>query len=280
MCTSLIFAQNNEMVQSFQQGNYKKCIQLCELTLKENNSDATAHFLKGASLIKLKKYKDGLHDLKKAEALKFANTFALRSYLIQGFAGSQQTSLLLSKLEVFTQEGFSGLNVFAEQEFEYLTENDAFQNLKQKVEANAFPCRFEKAKQRLDFWVGDWEVYVGGVKSADSKISKSVDNCSLFEDYRTLSGFTGSSLSYYDQADNLYKQTWIDRTNSVIHFKEIESKKGYLLMEGEGSKSGKVRMSYTYDPKDDSVTQTFDTTTDDGKTWNNGFTGVYKRRLR
>ena len=110
-------------------------------------------------------------------------------------------------------------SIFTNPEFDFLKGNGDYNKLLQMVEENAFPCRYGDEYKRLDFWLGEWDVYVNENYIGESFITKSLGGCTLYEDYRTTSGFLGRSMNYYDPVDSLYKQIWIDKNNGITNFK-------------------------------------------------------------
>lgn len=142
----------------------------------------------------------------------------------------------------------------------------------------AFPCRYGDEYKRLDFWLGEWDVYVKGKKTATSSITKSEGGCTLHEDYKTLAEFYGRSMNYYDPKDKKYTQIWIDKFNGITVFKEVDSRDGYLKMQADDGKGTLTNMDYTLDPTSGNVTQTMEGSKDGGKTWKQSFVGVYKKR--
>jgi len=144
----------------------------------------------------------------------------------------------------------------------------------------AFPCQYGEEYKRLDFWLGEWDVYVKGKKTASSNISKSKGGCTLHEDYRTQSEYYGRSMNYYDPNDKKYTQIWVDKFNTVTVFKEVESRKGYLKMQADNGKGILTVMDYSLDSTSGNVTQTMESSNDEGKTWKQSFVGIYKKSRR
>lgn len=145
-------------------------------------------------------------------------------------------------------------------------------------DAKAFPCRYGDEFKRLDFWLGEWDVYVKDKKIGTSSIAKSEGGCTLYEDYKTDKGFLGRSMNYYDPEDKRYTQIWIDKFNQRTIFKETESREDYLQMSAENKDTKLTRMTYVLDPDTGNITQTMEESTDKGKTWAITFEGVYKKR--
>jgi len=148
----------------------------------------------------------------------------------------------------------------------------------QTDDEKAFPCRYGDEYKRLDFWLGEWDVFVKDKMTATSEITKSEGGCTLHEDYKTLNGFYGRSMNYYDPEDKKYTQIWIDKFNGITTFKETEAREGYLKMNTDDGKGTLTAMDYTLDPATGNVTQTMESSKDGGKTWKKSFVGVYKKR--
>lgn len=273
-----LVAQNSELSQAFAAGKFQDCIDLSENLLTEDPNNAQAHLIKGAALVRLKQFKQAVPSLEKALEHEYPNTVIVHSNLLRAYAGMQETEQVKKELEQLIANGFSAVSVLDSDEFTYLGENKMFQELRKKVDQNANPCHYGEPYKRLDFWIGEWDVFVNDNKIADSKITKSVGACSLHEDYQTNSGFSGMSMSFYDSTDSLYKQTWIDKFNSILHFKETASKPGYLQMQAPSGNGNLARMTYLYDNKTDEVTQTMEGSSDGGNSWSTNFVGVYKRK--
>jgi len=149
----------------------------------------------------------------------------------------------------------------------------------QTDDKKAIPCKYDEKYKRLDFWLGEWDVFVKDKQTATSSITKSEGGCTLHEDYRTLNGFYGRSMNYFDPKDEKYTQIWIDKFNSITIFKELEARKGYLKMQADDGKGTLTNMDYTLDTETGNVTQTMESSKDKGKTWKQTFVGVYKKRM-
>ena len=267
---------NSRIQNTFNSGDYKECITVCDSILSSDSNHPQANFFKGASLVRLKDYGKAEMYLESAKSNNFQPAVFVNTSLLRLHAGLKHSDKVLEQLSDMVDNGFGLLTVLNAEEFNFLKEDEQFAALKTKVDANANPCKYGKAYKKLDFWLGEWDVYVNGKKTADSYITKSKGGCTLHEDYQTLSGYYGRSINYLDTADNLYTQIWIDKSNSKIEFKETEAREGYLMMLSDSDKNNLIRMSYEKDPKTGHVTQIMESSSDDGKTWNLDFLGVYK----
>ena len=277
---TLLHSQNNALAQAFNQNEFTRCLNLCDSVLRHDSENAQAWFFKGSSLVSLEKYSDGKKALLKASQFNYANAAGLGARLLIAEAGLQDRQAVLNRLTGLTEEGFAILQVFDRKEFSFLEQDQKFQGLVHKVEINANPCKYKSEHQRLDFWLGEWDVFVGGNKTAVSSITKSEGGCTLHEDYRTQSGFFGTSYNYFDPQDSLYKQIWIDKFNSITNFHAIEYGEGFLVMLATRPNGNLSRMSYQSNDTDQSVTQTMEASTDGGKTWTSNFVGVYRKKSK
>ena len=124
----------------------------------------------------------------------------------------------------------------------------------------------------FDFWLGEWEVRARGKEQphANSYITKNNNGCSIHERYQTTSGYTGNSLNFYDAANKKWHQTWIDIQGSALYLD------GYFA-NGAMVLSDKLnRITWTINSNKE-VNQVWQTTKDQGKTWNVIFDGIYRR---
>ncbi len=88
------------------------------------------------------------------------------------------------------------------------------------------PCRLTTVARNLDFWVGDWDVYVGTQLDGHDRIESILRGCALIETWHDVDGSEGKSLFAYDARRDLWTQTWITDNSSVpggIKFKVLRA---------------------------------------------------------
>jgi len=73
----------------------------------------------------------------------------------------------------------------------------------------AAPCRATEVSRNLDFWVGDWDVYVGSTLAGTDKVERILNGCAVTEKWGDKSGGEGVSLFAYDARKDLWTQTWV-----------------------------------------------------------------------
>jgi len=92
--------------------------------------------------------------------------------------------------------------------------------------AGAAPCRTSEVARSLDFWVGDWDVYVGKQLAGRDIVERLVSGCAMTERWRDAQGGEGISLFAYDARKDLWTQTWVTDDSSApggIKFKVLRA---------------------------------------------------------
>ena len=77
--------------------------------------------------------------------------------------------------------------------------------------AEASPCQADPAFRRLDFWIGDWDVYdsPGGGKAGRSVLKKILRGCAVSVDWTEADG-SGEiqETFFYEKARKTWHQVW------------------------------------------------------------------------
>ena len=139
--------------------------------------------------------------------------------------------------------------------------------------ASAAPCSTPEHR-RFDFWEGTWAVHNRARPDrppATNRLTLTDGGCVLREVY-TSGAYTGTSLSFYDARDGVWRQTWIDSQGQPLHL-EGGWRNGAMVMEQR--RSGTIdRLTWT--PLDDgNVTQVWTRSEDGGESWTTVFDGLY-----
>jgi hypothetical protein len=142
------------------------------------------------------------------------------------------------------------------------------------------PCTGPEYRQ-FDFWVGEWDVR--GAQNKDpkkppshSRISIINGGCAVREEYKTPTGYEGTSLNYYDAKTRKWKQFWMDNQGQPVTQVGGMSDGSMTLNEvPDGDNRGRT----TWTPLDGgNVRQLWEKSTDGGKTWKVVFDGTYTPR--
>ena len=139
-------------------------------------------------------------------------------------------------------------------------------------------CSMAEHRQ-FDFWIGDWDVHVGGQQAGTNTIQLILDGCVLQENWTGSKGGTGKSFNVYDSAKGKWQQTWVDSTGNVLELYG-EFKDGVMRLTGENVRNGKKtlqRLSF-FPLEKNRVRQLWEQSQDDGKTWSAVFDGLYIRK--
>jgi tetratricopeptide (TPR) repeat protein len=142
------------------------------------------------------------------------------------------------------------------------------------------PCLYSPEYKQFDFWVGEWDVQNNGQKAGTNSVQRIVDGCIILENWTSASGGTGKSFNFYDANTGKWQQTWVDSTGNALNLTG-EYKDNTLLYTGETrAKNGTRtlhRLSFVnLGPQ--RVRQLWEQSTDDGKTWNVVWDGMYTRK--
>jgi tetratricopeptide (TPR) repeat protein len=173
-----------------------------------------------------------------------------------------------------------GSNISADADFENIKSDARFKKMKEIVEQKTKPCMFSPEARQFDFWIGDWDVFVGGNKVGENLVELEVKGCTLVENWKNGSGGLGKSLNVYNASTKKWKQFYVDSTGSVLEF-EGEFKDKIMSLKGEtvGANGAKtLHILDFHDLPDKTVRQHWRQSTDEGKTWNSIWDSIYKKK--
>src|ERR1043165_903113 len=77
------------------------------------------------------------------------------------------------------------------------------------------PCRATEVSRNLDFWLGDWDVYVGQEVAGRDTVERILGGCGVTERWNGGPGDEGMSLFAYDARKDLWTQTWVTGNSGV-----------------------------------------------------------------
>ena len=150
--------------------------------------------------------------------------------------------------------------------------------------ASGAPCRATEVSRNLDFWVGDWDVYVGKDFAGRDTVQRILDGCGVTEQWDGGAGDQGMSLFAYDARKDLWSQTWVTDNSAVPGGIKVKVLRAHspssTTLQGEiEGKTGAVyydRTILTAMP-DGRVHQAIQVSRD-GVTWRTGFDAIYVPR--
>lgn len=137
------------------------------------------------------------------------------------------------------------------------------------------------AQQRqFDFWIGDWDVTVGGQPAGRNRIERILEGCALLENWTGAGGMSGKSLNFYDAQRGQWHQTWIDDRGGSLGLDGTFAD-GKMVLNGskKNPASGKTTFNrITWTPLPSNQVRQLWETSSDGKSWTVAFDGLYSRR--
>ena len=169
-------------------------------------------------------------------------------------------------------------------DFEVLRKDARFNALVEKLT----PCTGEQYRH-FDFWVGEWEVRSATNQLlGHNRISTRYGGCVVLEEWKPASGDGGSSFNFYDQNTRQWHQFWVDASGT--NWLSSDKQGNPVTLRGGIRDGAMVLVSHpdslpsigqtraTWRPlKDGRVQQTFESSTDNGKTWTVSFDGFYSK---
>jgi len=145
-------------------------------------------------------------------------------------------------------------------------------------------CAETPGFSKLDFWVGEWAVFVGDRQVGRNRIEKILDGCAVVESWTDAGGAEGRSLFYYSVATDTWKQVWV--TGGATQpggLKEktlvLELPDGGVRFQGEiplpdgGSYLDRTMLT----PLEDGSVRQLIEISRDGETWQATFDAIYRR---
>lgn len=146
-------------------------------------------------------------------------------------------------------------------------------------------CENSDLYSLLDFWVGDWDVFVDDRLVGSNRIEKSLGGCAVFEYWEGSEGGRGISLFYVAEG-GVWKQVWVtewatrpggikEKTREELDDPNQVRFQGTIVAE-----SGEPYLDRTTLTRLDNgdVRQLIEFSMDAGATWKPAFDAVYRRR--
>jgi hypothetical protein len=154
-----------------------------------------------------------------------------------------------------------------------------------RITAQGQPPAEPAGLHALDFWVGEWEVFLAdGPKDGDNRIEKLLNGFALQENWSDVDRHEGKSWFYFHQPDNRWKQVWVTDSGFVKEKVQVDdAPAGSVRFQGVISlrDGGKLLDRTTLTPQADGrVRQVIEQSRDDGATWRVGFDAYYVRKTR
>jgi hypothetical protein len=129
----------------------------------------------------------------------------------------------------------------------------------------------------FDFWVGDWDVFgPEGRQIGRNTIDLLFGGVAIAEHWRGAGGVEGRSLNAYEASGHQWHQTWVDSSGDLLML-EGGLVEGAMVLSGTVmTDAGPALQRITWTPEDDGVRQQWESSTDQGVSWQTVFDGRYR----
>ena len=194
----------------------------------------------------------------------------MREYAL---AGDREKAFAI--LDQLAKMGFGGVNILtADDGLLSMRSDPRWKTALDEMQKNAHPCPARPEFRQFDYWLGEWDVEIGGQKLAKSSIQLILDDCVIFENYTDSRGYAGKSFSLYDATTKKWEQRYVD-SGGALHNWTGGLDNGVMTFRWDHDNTLN-RMTYTKEGPD-RVRQILETSTD-GKSWTKTYDGLYIRR--
>lgn len=169
-------------------------------------------------------------------------------------------------------------------DFSTLADQPRFVAVVSALDEAAWPCRENAVSRQFDFWIGEWDVFVGGQQAGTNTIERMLGGCTLLENWTNAGGREGKSFNWIDRAsfrDARWRQLWVDDSGNTLDYYGGAYVDGAMRFEGHtfSAQGDSIPQKLTFhNVHADTVRQVFEQSNDGGATWVVTFDGMYIRR--
>lgn len=144
-------------------------------------------------------------------------------------------------------------------------------------------CADDPAYATLDFWVGEWTVWVEDQQVGTNTIVKVLAECAVEEHWKDARGSVGQSLFYYLPSEEEWRQVWVTENatvpGGVKEKRQVEAPEGSVRFQGTITRPDGVtyldRTTLTPDGFGN-VWQHIEISTNGGESWRTTFDAEYR----
>lgn len=160
-----------------------------------------------------------------------------------------------------------------------------FKTVVQKLTEARYPCLSAPEAQQLNFWVGQWDVAPWNVPpgtpnnvAGTNDVHPMLQNCVIYENWTGAGGGEGKSFNFFEPSTKRWRQVWVADGSGTLDYAG-SFRDGAMRFEGKTvTPNGYIMQKLTLTPfGKDTVRQTFEASSDSGKTWNVTFDARYVR---
>jgi tetratricopeptide (TPR) repeat protein len=241
-------------------------------------TDAQGWFRHGTALHESGNFTGALEAFAKVQQIGYAMRGPLYLRIARAHARAGQEDEAFQILAQMAASGYVNVDALtSENDFLSIRTDARWSAIVQAVRSNRRPCQKDAAYRQFDYWLGEWDVEIGGQLAARSSIQLILGDCTVFENYEQLDGtYAGKSFSLWNARQSRWEQRYVDTTGASREwFGKLEGERMvfYLRVDANAIQ----RMTYTREGPD-RVRQTIDVSRDGEKSWSTAFDGLYIRR--
>ena len=265
---------------AMQARRFKEASRLLTKITEHDADDGKTWFTLGACYIKQLRYGKAIEALQRAFDLDYGPS-ETSFQMAFAYARRKQEKEALEWLETAAALGFDRLSeAAASSTFLTLRDSPELDRVLLMIEKNQSPCEYSDSYSKLDFWLGEWEVYTPtGSKAGENRIQKSANGCLLLESWKSVRGGAGQSMTFFDPGREKWRQVWVDHGGGVI---EVEGGFDYrkLRLEGTNTRMGgqSEHCRIALDPLPDGRVHQKIEQSPDGVNWYVWFEGMYVKK--
>lgn len=230
------------------------------------------------------RYDEAMHAFNRARELGYQPEFAPPFRIARTLARKNLPAAALDSLQQAADKGFSNLALLQnDADFTAVRTEPRWGRVLRQVDRNGKPCLTDERYRAFDFWIGDWAVtnFMTGAPAGENDVQASLDGCLMVENWLPANGNRGRgrSFNFLDATTGRWRQVYVSDAGNVLDFVG-EIKEGGMHFSREYVRAGqRVRERMVFSPlAGGDVQQNWESSTDDGRTWQSLFNGRYSRK--
>jgi tetratricopeptide (TPR) repeat protein len=264
--------------------NWKELVRVYTPVTRDEPQNGLAWFRLGAGLAELGQLEAATKAFEQAIQLKFQPAQA-EWRLARVLARRKMLDSVPAHLERATTAGLPVELITNEGDLDPVRKDPRYVALISRLEQVRYPCRSMPEARQFDFWIGDWDVtaWTGATVTLGNHgvnhIAAELEHCIIHERWTSATGSKGESINFWDPNRRAWRQIWMDEGQWSLDY-EGEYKDGAMRFNGwSRGPNGQRRLEKLtfFNISRDTVRQTFEQSTDSGKTWQTTFDGRYVR---
>lgn len=171
----------------------------------------------GIARHQLKQFKEATAAYEKALALGTLGA-QLAHYNLACIYARTDTKQAFAHLEAAMRGGAATQQIESDPDLATLRKDPRYPALRDKLERETHPCKYDPVYRGFDFWIGEWDVMAGTNRAGQSRIESAADGCLLVENWTDANGHGGKSLNFFHAREQRWRQTWVGADGEVVEF--------------------------------------------------------------